>query len=58
MIMVAPNTLEITAMKGPTRSSLHLEFSHTSLQINRLAISPSSQNRKKYKNLVTIGEDG
>ena len=57
MIMVAPNTLEITAMKGPTQSSLHLEFSHTSLQINRLAIS-LSQNRKKYKKLVTIGEDG
>ena len=57
MMMVAPNTLEITAMKVQTQSSLHLEFSHTSLQINRLAIS-LSQNRKKYKKLVTIGEDG
>ena len=53
MIMVAPNTLEITAMKVQTQSSLHLEFSHTSLQINLLAIS-LSQTRRNIRNWLQL----
>ena len=53
MIMVGPNTLEITATNGPTQRSLHLEFSHTSLQINLLAIS-LSQTRRNIRNWLQL----